>query len=80
MAKGAAHYGDRNWEKGMPLSVFLESLMRHTLSVMQGKDDEDHLAAILFNAGAMIHGQEMIRRGIWPAEYADLQTYEEDAG
>jgi len=27
---GATKYKDRNWEKGMPLSVYLDSIERHT--------------------------------------------------
>ena len=28
-AEGAKHYGDRNWEKGMPYSVMVNHLMEH---------------------------------------------------
>lgn len=59
MGMGAKKYGDRNWEKGMPFSVLFASLMRHALKYAMGWRDEDHLAAIVFNAQAIIHFEEM---------------------
>jgi hypothetical protein len=76
MELGARKYGDRNWEKGMPLSVFAASANRHFIQFMMGATDEDHLAHCAFNLDAIMHGQEMIRRGLWPAEYNDLPKYE----
>lgn len=76
MELGAKKYGIRNWEKGMPLSVFLASAVRHLNQFMMGDTDEDHIAHCAFNLDAIMHGQEMIKRGIWPAEYGDLPTYE----
>lgn len=75
MQLGAKKYGSRNWEKGMPLSVFLASATRHMNQFMMGETDEDHLAHCAFNLDAIMHGQEMIRRGLWPAEYNDLPDY-----
>ena len=75
MELGATKYGIRNWEKGMPLSVFLASATRHLNQFMLGESDEDHLAHCAFNLDAIMHGQEMLRRGIWPAEYNDLPDY-----
>ena len=51
---GADKYGDRNWEKGIPQSSFIDSSLRHILKYLDGWDDEDHLAAAAFNIlGAM---------------------------
>lgn len=55
MARGAEKYGERNWELGMPTSRYLDSGMRHLFSYLEGDRTEDHLAAVLFNVGAMIH-------------------------
>lgn len=55
MARGAEKYGERNWELGMPVSRYLDSGMRHLFSYLEGDRTEDHLAAVLFNVGAMIH-------------------------
>ena len=47
---GSLKYGDgRNWEKGMPISNFIDSALRHICDYMDGKDDEDHLAAAVWN-------------------------------
>lgn len=46
---GAIHYGDRNWEKGIPMSNYLDSGMRHLLKYMDGAMDEDHLCAAAWN-------------------------------
>ena len=47
--KGCEKYGDRNWEKGIPVSSFLDSAMRHLAQVIDGRDDENHLIAALWN-------------------------------
>ena len=72
---GAAKYAERNWEKGMPFSRCVASLKRHVMRYQQGMRDEDHLAAIMFNAMALIHYEEMIERGVLPASLNDLPTY-----
>lgn len=63
--KGAEHYGDWNWAQGMPFTRFLSSLYRHLQQFMLEEDDEDHLAAIVFNAMAIMYFQE-------EGHYADL--------
>lgn len=57
-ARGADKYGDRNWEKGMPVSRFYSSALRHLFQYGQGDIDEDHLSAVIFNCLAIIHFQE----------------------
>lgn len=52
---GAQKYAARNWEKGLPVSNCLNSLFRHLVKYMAGHDDEDHLAAIAWNAFAIMH-------------------------
>jgi hypothetical protein len=73
---GAAKYAERNWENGMPFSRCVASLKRHVMKYQQGKHDEDHLAAIMFNAMALIHYEEMIERGRLPAELNDMPNYD----
>ena len=72
---GSKKYGDRNWEKGQPLSRFLDSAMRHLNKYLEGHRDEDHLAAARWNIGGMIHVEEMIQRGLLPAELNDLPNF-----
>lgn len=58
LADGAKHYGERNWEKGMPLAVFKESAARHYVSWMNNETDEDHAAKLIFNIMGYIHFRE----------------------
>ena len=51
---GAQKYSDRNWEKGIPISRCVDSLFRHLVKYIAGYQDEDHLAAIRWNAGAIM--------------------------
>lgn len=51
---GAKKYGKFNWQKGIPVSSFMDSALRHIFKYLDGWDDEDHLAAAAFNIlGAM---------------------------
>jgi predicted nucleic acid-binding protein len=51
-----------NWQKGIPLNVYMKSMWRHFMSLWKqhrGYDDpgslEDALCAILFNASGYLH-------------------------
>ncbi len=46
---GANKYSARNWEKGVPISVMLDSGLRHLFKYLDGRTDEDHLAAAAWN-------------------------------
>ncbi len=70
--RGAAKYGDRNWEKGQPLTRFLDSALRHTFQVLEGKTDEDHAGQAAWNLLAFIEIQQRIVDGLLPAELNDL--------
>lgn len=56
--RGAVHYGDRNWEKGMPFSRFLDSAKRHLNQFERGLVDEDHLGQAIWNLACILHFQE----------------------
>ena len=58
--------------KGIPLSRYQDSLMRHTLAAAEGKTDEDHLGAVLWNAAAWAWTEEAIASGKLPATLKDL--------
>ena len=58
LAEGALHYGERNWEKGMPDEVFKESASRHYVSWMNNEIDEDHAAKLIFNVMGFIHNRD----------------------
>jgi hypothetical protein len=63
---GATKYGDRNWEKGLPLRRYAESVARHFYQHMHGDRAEDHLAAVMFNVMAWIHTEEEVAAGRLP--------------
>ena len=46
---GCLKYGDRNWEKGLPIYCFFDSAIRHFLKWKRGDDDERHDRAVLWN-------------------------------
>ena len=47
--KGAEKYGDRNWEKGIPINSFISSGLRHAYQFLDGEGDENHLIAAIWN-------------------------------
>jgi len=69
---GAKKYGNRNWEKGQPLSRYLDSAIRHLFGYLGGSRGEDHLAAAAWNALAFIETEQRIHEGILPATLDDL--------
>lgn len=72
---GALKYSDRNWEKGIPLSSYIDSAMRHLSNYLEGMRDEDHLAAAAWNVFCIIHMEEMIERGLKTKELNNLPDY-----
>lgn len=63
--KGAKKYADRNWEKGIPFGRLIQSALRHMIRWMQGRRDEDHLAAVAWNVMAMMHFEETGQAEEW---------------
>lgn len=51
---GAAKYGDNNWQKGLPVSRYISSAIRHYLKYQRGDTDERHDRAVLWNLTAVI--------------------------
>ena len=60
---GALKYGEHNWEKGIPISRYIDSALRHLMKDLAGETDEDHAAAFVWNcmcaAWTMEHLPEM---------------------
>lgn len=69
---GARKYAPRNWEKGLPLSRFIDSAFRHLVQFMLGERSEDHLAAILWNVAGYMQTEKWIAEGRLPAELSDV--------
>jgi len=62
--EGCKKYGDRNWEKGIPVHCYIDSGVRHYLKYRRGDKDESHDKAFVWNMlGAMwthLHKPELI--------------------
>lgn len=69
---GAVKYGDNNWQKGQPLSRYYASAFRHLLSVKEGKEDENHAIAAVWNLLAIRWTLEEVRAGRLPVTLVDL--------
>jgi hypothetical protein len=58
-------YGQGNFKKGIPIESYENSLVRHLVKYMVNKEggslepEEDHLAAIVFNAFGIMHEQDL---------------------
>lgn len=46
---GCQKYGERNWEKGIPVHCYIDSAVRHYLKFNRGDIDERHDRAFLWN-------------------------------
>lgn len=47
--EGAKKYGERNWEKGIPVRCYIDSAIRHYLKWLRGDEDEPHDRAFCWN-------------------------------
>ena len=72
---GGLHYGDRNWEKGMPISRCVASATRHLMQYIMGDKSEDHMAQLRCNTGFILHYEEMLKLGRLPKELDDMPKY-----
>ena len=46
---GAIKYGANNWKRGMPLSCYIDSGVRHYLKTLRGDADEPHYRGFVWN-------------------------------
>lgn len=53
--EGVKHKGERNWEKGFPVSRAMSSAMRHINQYLAGDRSEDHLAGAAWQLFAAMH-------------------------
>lgn len=47
--EGAKKYGEYNWQKGIPVSCYIDSAVRHYLKWLRGDTDEAHDRAFVWN-------------------------------
>lgn len=67
---GAKKYGRNNYQKGIPISAFMDSALRHICKYLSGWDDEDHLSAAGFNILGALQMEEVL------PEMNDVETRE----
>ena len=73
--KGCEKYGDRNWEKGIPIKNFIDSAKRHLTEFELGLSDENHMAAALWNIACCYETLLKIDMGILPESLDDDLAY-----
>jgi Domain of unknown function (DUF5664) len=69
---GAQKYAAKNWMKGMPISRYIDSALRHLFKYMSGMRDEPHLWQALWNIAGAVHTQVLIYLKMYPEEFNDL--------
>lgn len=70
--EGAEKYEARNWEKGIPMSRFIDSGLRHAMKWLRGDRDEPHLAQACWNFLCGLDTLKRIEQGILPADLNDI--------
>lgn len=78
-ARGAVKYLPRNWEKGIETGRTFRSMLRHAFSYLAGDRSEDHLAAIAWNAFALMDHEDRLKAGTLPRELDTLPLLKEVA-
>ena len=72
--RGAVKYEARNWERGQPLSWYLDSGFRHLIDYMQGDRSEDHLTAVIWNMAGYEWTLDRIAAGVLPRALDDIEA------
>lgn len=68
---GSEKYGDRNWEKGQPITRYMSSAERHFQYFKMGLADENHLMACVWNLFCIDWTLDQIAAGKLPKELDD---------
>ena len=68
---GSEKYGDRNWEKGQPITRYMSSAERHFQYFKMGLTDENHLMACVWNLFCIDWTLDQIATGKLPKELDD---------
>lgn len=72
LTETSKHYGYDNWRKGIPLSSYHQSFLRHYVSWLNSETDEDHYSACLFNLCGLWYTMTAITWGKLPEELNDI--------
>ncbi len=59
LSRGARKYGERNWERGIPVSLSWAAMMRHAIAWWLGEEEDretgmHHLLAVRFHAASIL--------------------------
>jgi hypothetical protein len=74
---GAEKYGPNNWQKGIPVSAYYDSAMRHLWAVHRGETNEPHLTACIWNLVCLQDTLQSIAAGALPQDLNDLSFHTE---
>ena len=72
---GCLKYGDRNWERGIPVERYLDSAMRHIMKYQAGMRDEPHLSMALWNLSSAVWTAAMVTLGLRPRSLFNLPSH-----
>lgn len=73
--EGAKKYAARNWEKGMPISVYINSAQRHLAKYKMGMRDEPHLSQALWNVAGALWTAVMVHLGLRDPKLNDMPSH-----
>jgi len=69
---GATKYLPRNWEKGMVLSVYIDSAERHLAKLKAGLRDEPHASQVIWNMIAYVFTAWLVKLGFRDKSLNDM--------
>jgi hypothetical protein len=72
---GNRQRGIRNWEKGMPISEYIDSAQRHLAKYLAGFRDEPHLCQAIWNLLGALQTAVWVSMGLRPKELNDLPDH-----
>ena len=72
---GCIKYGERNWEKGIPVGRYIDSAQRHLAKYQAGLRDEPHLSMAAWNIMCALWTAAMVTMKLRPATLFDLPSH-----
>lgn len=72
---GCIKYGDRNWERGIPISRYIDSAQRHIEKYKAGLRDEPHLSMAFWNLACALTTAAWVHLGLRSKELFDLPNH-----
>jgi Domain of unknown function (DUF5664) len=72
---GCKKYGDRNWERGIPIGRYIDSAKRHLEKYQAGLRDEPHLSMAFWNIACALWTAAMVMLNLRPMSLYDLPSH-----